>query len=858
MRIKTTFLLFIFHCSLFFVNAQTPKTYSSSEILLQLKKLNVLGSVLYIAAHPDDENTRLLAYLANEKLYRTGYLSLTRGDGGQNLIGDEQGVDLGLIRTQELLAARRIDGAEQFFSRAFDFGFSKSPEEAMKIWGHDKILSDVVWVIRQFKPDVIITRFPTTGEGGHGHHTASAILAGEAFDAAADSTKFPEQLKYVSTWQAKRLLWNTFNFGGNNTQREDQFKIDCGGYNPFLGKSYGEIAALSRSQHKSQGFGVPAQRGESFEYFKTIKGTAPDKDLMDGIFTGWNRTANDHVPDIIAAGIKNEIDKIASNFSVTSPENSLKDLVALYESLDKIINDYWREQKKEQVKKLIELCSGLHMEAIATTQYAVQGDTLKVTMTVNNRSGANIINADAEIDTTYVIFDQLQKNKNAVKTYSWFIAPSAKLSQPYWLENEMNHGSFNVTDQQLIGKAENDPLSVTFSMMIEGKEFTFTKPVRYKYTDPVKGEIYEPVSVVPPVSITPKLPTVISTGLKNSSVEVEAFRDITLSDPKIISSIPAIKNNVLIDENIGMNGNISLVKGQRKTVSVFPVSGKASVVVGAQENTIGYNQQLKSINYDHIPSINYFKKAAIEFKILDVKTEGLIAGYIPGAGDKIPEALEQMGYKVVTLKENNITAENLRQFDVIIAGVRAYNTNEWMNNVYDVLMQYVKEGGVLVSQYNTSNQIGPVRAKIAPYPFTITRNRITDEEAKVNFLLPQHRVLNYPNKITAKDFEGWIQERSIYNAENTDTAYKKIFSMKDPGESEQDGSLIIANYGQGRFVYTGLVFFRELPAGVPGAYRLFANIIANKRQASNTPKKSDKKNEKINVPSKFNSKGARN
>ena len=858
MRIKTTFLLFIFHCSLFFVNAQTPKTYSSSEILLQLKKLNVLGSVLYIAAHPDDENTRLLAYLANEKLYRTGYLSLTRGDGGQNLIGDEQGVDLGLIRTQELLAARRIDGAEQFFSRAFDFGFSKSPEEAMKIWGHDKILSDVVWVIRQFKPDVIITRFPTTGEGGHGHHTASAILAGEAFDAAADSTKFPEQLKYVSTWQAKRLLWNTFNFGGNNTQREDQFKIDCGGYNPFLGKSYGEIAALSRSQHKSQGFGVPAQRGESFEYFKTIKGASPEKDLMDGILTGWNRTANDHVPDIIAAGIKNEIDKIASNFSVTSPENSLKDLVALYESLDKITDDYWREQKKEQVKKLIELCSGLFMEATATTQYAVQGDTLKVTMTVNNRSGANIINADTEIDTTYVIFDQLQKNKNAVKTYSWFIAPSAKLSQPYWLENEMNHGSFNVTDQQLIGKAENDPLSVTFSMMIEGKEFTFTKPVRYKYTDPVKGEIYEPVSVVPPVSITPKLPTVISTGLKNSSVEVEAFRDITLSDPKIISSIPAIKNNVLIDENIGMNGNISLVKGQRKTVSVFPVSGKASVVVGAQENTIGYNQQLKSINYDHIPSINYFKKAAIEFKILDVKTEGLIAGYIPGAGDKIPEALEQMGYKVVTLKENNITAENLRQFDVIIAGVRAYNTNEWMNNVYDVLMQYVKEGGVLVSQYNTSNQIGPVRAKIAPYPFTITRNRITDEEAKVNFLLPQHRVLNYPNKITAKDFEGWIQERSIYNAENTDTAYKKIFSIKDPGESEQDGSLIIANYGQGRFVYTGLVFFRELPAGVPGAYRLFANIIANKRQVSNTPKKSDKKNEKINVPSKFNSKGARN
>ena len=272
-KVVTGFLIFNF--SFLIVRSQAPKSYTSSEILLQLKKLNVLGSVLYIAAHPDDENTRLLAYLANEKLYRTGYLSLTRGDGGQNLIGDEQAVDLGLIRTQELLAARRIDGAEQFFSRAFDFGYSKNPEEAMRFWGHDKILSDVVWVIRKFRPDVIITRFPTTGEGGHGHHTASAILAGEAFDAAADPTKFPEQLKQgVSVWQAKRILWNTFNFGGANTQSEDQLKLECGDYNPVLGKSYGEIAAASRSQHKSQGFGVPAQRGSVIEYFKTIKGEA--------------------------------------------------------------------------------------------------------------------------------------------------------------------------------------------------------------------------------------------------------------------------------------------------------------------------------------------------------------------------------------------------------------------------------------------------------------------------------------------------------------------------------------------------------------------------------------------------------
>src|SRR3954454_7323931 len=270
----TTYILIVSHsafCFFYFAfssNAQTPPTYSSADIYLQIKKLNVLGSVLYVAAHPDDENTRLLAYFAKEKLYRTGYLSLTRGDGGQNLIGNEQGIELGLIRTQELLSARRIDGAEQFFSRAFDFGFSKSTEEALKIWNKEKILSDVVWVIRKFQPDVIITRFPGDERAGHGHHQASEILAKEAFIAAADSTKFPEQFKYgLRPWQAKRILWNTFNFGGNNTTSENQFKMDVGVYNSLLGKSYGEIASESRSQHKSQAFCIARQRGLTFEYF---------------------------------------------------------------------------------------------------------------------------------------------------------------------------------------------------------------------------------------------------------------------------------------------------------------------------------------------------------------------------------------------------------------------------------------------------------------------------------------------------------------------------------------------------------------------------------------------------------------
>ena len=816
-------LLIFFVAFICEANAQAPKSYTSAEILLQLKKLNVLGSILYVAAHPDDENTRLLAYLANEKLYRTGYLSLTRGDGGQNLIGDEQGVDLGLIRTQELLAARRIDGAEQFFTRAFDFGYSKSPDETRKVWGHDKILSDVVWVIRKFRPDVIITRFPTTGEGGHGHHTASAILAGEAFEAAADPTKFPEQLKYVSVWQAKRLLWNSFNFGGNNTQSNDQFKMECGDYNPILGKSYGEIAAASRSQHKSQGFGVPAQRGSVTEYLKTIKGIAPVNDLFDDIDVSWKRTAE--------VSLTNTVNKIIDKFDVSHPEKSLKLLVDLYTKLETVQDDYWKQQKLNAVKDIIQNCSGLFMDATTTTQYAVQGDSLKINLVVNNRSGANILSADAHLNDDYLIFDQLKKNTNATQSYSMFIRPTAKLTQPYWLESPMEKGSFNVADQQQIGKGESDPFSVVFSMLIEGKEFKFTKPVRYKFTNPVKGELYQPLNIIPAFSVKsiPKLAI-------NSSIndwEVKSYKDSNT----FRSYVKTIQSGTIVGYNndtvLKKNQIIRLFdKSQKRPVSIYDSVGNLEYFTYHdslfQENGNPY-LGLHQIEYDHIPSIIYTQSEIFTNKDFDLKTQGNYVGYIPGAGDKVPEALVAMGYKVVTLKESDFSASNLKQFDAIVTGVRAYNTNEWMNNVYDELMQYVNDGGVLLVQYNTSNQIGPVKAKIAPYPFNISRNRITDEEAKVNFLLPDHPALNYPNKITGKDFEGWMQERSIYHADKFDTAYKTILSMKDPGEKEQDGSLIIANYGKGRFVYTGLVFFRELPAGVPGAYRLFANLIANSR-----------------------------
>lgn len=853
----------------FSVKAQTPKTYTSSEILQQLKKLNVLGSVLYIAAHPDDENTRLLAYLANEKLYRTGYLSLTRGDGGQNLIGDEQGIDLGLIRTQELLAARRIDGAEQFFSRAYDFGFCKSPEEALATWGHDKILSDAVWVIRKFKPDVIIARFPEDSRAGHGHHAASGIIAREAFDAAADSTRFPEQLKQgVTVWQAKRMLWNTFNFGGNSTQNESQFKVEVGMYNPLLGKSYGEIAALSRSQHKSQGFGVPAQRGTVVEYFETIKGDKPVNDLMEGIDLSWSRQQlsfanikDDSLRAFIGKALKGvdfkkSIDSLISNYMAEQPEKSLPLLMELAMKL-KIAstgeNNFWSRTKLEEATRLIELCSGLFMEATAVNQLNPIGDSIKINVTVNNRLGVGISKIVTTVSGRNLVFATPGKNVNVVQSATGFVSKAERFSQPYWLEWDKTPGAFTVHEQNYIGQPQLYPYQASFDVHIGSDVYTFIKPVQYKYTDPIKGELYQPIQIVEPLFINSQPSLIIfKNGEKNQKARISYTIQSNLSLKDTFNFKAAIGNRsqVIFDSVLSFSKTDKRETGFLVNSDSLPDNSSEYISAELAARSLYEHQyfSLRKISYDHIPDIYYNYIDGVKVLKLDLKTKGSAIGYIAGAGDKVPQALEQMGYKVTLLKEADITSSNLKQFDAVITGVRAYNTNDWMINVYDALMQYVNEGGVLVTQYNTSNFISNVKGKIGPYPFSISRNRITDENAKVNFLLPDHPLLNYPNKITDKDFEGWIQERSVYHAEKIDSNYQRIISMKDPGEKEDDGSLIVANYGKGRFVYTGLVFFRELPAGVPGAYRLLANLIA----PSQTPGKSSsgKQGSKKSLPNK--------
>ncbi len=836
-RIKLISILLLFSCSVF---AQTAPPADVATIEQGLKKLNVLGSVLYVAAHPDDENTRLLAYLAQEKHYRTGYLSLTRGDGGQNLIGNEQGELLGLIRTQELLAARRVDGAEQFFSRANDFGFSKGPGETLKIWDKEKVLSDVVWVIRKFRPDVIICRFPTTGEGGHGHHTASAILAQEAFAAAADPNRFPQQLKYVKVWQAKRLLWNTFSFGSVNTTAPNQFNINVGVYNPILGKGYGEIAAESRSNHKTQGFGSAKQRGDAYEYFKTILGDAPKTDLMDGVNTSWTRVDGGN-------SIEADLNNIDKAFDANHPEKSVAGLVRVLDKVEKVPDAYWKTQKTKELSELIAACAGLWCEAYSAEQTYAVGDQMSISSQVINRYGLNVSlsgltllqSPDNVGDNTNSFIEPIAnydlplttKDKalpaNQLQSYNNDCIAS-KISQPYWLEAAHDVGTYKLNYEGNAGNPENpDAPTIRFNFLIDGHSIVLNRKLMYKYVNPAKGEIYQPVEIAPAVTANVAGKDYIFSAKQSQNIEIDLKSFTKVSGSISIKSISGW--NISPDKIEFTNKS----KGDEWTAffTVTPTNNTPNtsvfetvVTANGKSSSLG----IKRISYDHVPNITLFPLSQAKLIYLDLKTAGKKIGYIQGAGDLVPEALRQVGYDVHLLTESEIMNSDLSVYDAIITGVRAYNVNERLAFEQPRLLEYVKNGGNLVVQYNNNN--GLVTRQIGPYPFRPVNQRVTDETAKVTFLDPQNPVLNYPNKINDADFDGWIQERGLYFVSDIDPKYQTPLQMNDPGEEPNKGSLIVTDYGKGRFTYTSLDFFRELPAGVPGAYRLFVNLLSNPKK----------------------------
>jgi LmbE family N-acetylglucosaminyl deacetylase len=806
------------------IRARATDPQSASAILQELRSFREMGSVLYIAAHPDDENSRLIAYLSRGRGYRTGYLSLTRGDGGQNLIGPELGEELGVVRTQELLAARRIDGGQQFFTRALDFGFSKDYRETFRMWNRDQVLADVVRVIREFRPDVLITRFSTVPGGTHGHHTASAILAVEAFKLAGDTNAFPEQLGELKPWQPKRILWNGFprgfGPGARNETNAPDLQIDIGGYNPVLGESYGEIAARSRSMHKTQGFGSVGTRGTAVETFQLLGGEPATKDILDGVDTTWGR-----VPG--GAEIGRMSDEVIARFNPLNPAASVPALLALRSRLAALPTDSLIAEKRRQLDHILQGCLGLYVETVIPLAEAVPGETLKMHHTV-------IVRADVPVRWNAVrymaggedlgINTDLKPNQGVTHESSQTLPATTPLTQPYWLREEGTTGMFRVDDPSLIGRPENPPaFPVEFVFEVGGQTLVIPDEPVQVTGDRVKGEIRQRLEVTPPVSLNfPEDLELFAPGASRSvAVEVTSARAgatgaIHLDAPAGWKVTPTAYSFSLTNYN----------EKARFTFTITAPTNTATARILATADIDGksYHNQHIEIHHDHIPPILLQPPARLKAVSVDLAIRGHQIGYLPGAGDSVAECLQRMGYTVTFLTDTDLTADHLRNFDAVVIGIRAFNTRADLLQNLPGLFAYVEAGGTVIEQYNTSDGLQDTR--LAPYDLKLSHDRVTNETAPVTLLVPDYPAFTTPNRIVPSDFDGWVQERGLYFASEWDSHFTPLLACNDPGEPPKTGSLLVAHYGRGYFVYTGLSWFRQLPEGVPGAYRLFANLIS--------------------------------
>lgn len=830
---KTTLLLVL---TLFFslfnqLPAQHSQQMNAAEIHHAIKKLGVVGSALYVAAHPDDENTRLISYLANHDLAHTAYLSLTRGDGGQNLVGPEIGPLLGVIRTQELLAARRIDGGKQLFTRANDFGYSKTPEETMSIWNKEKVLADVVWAIRKHRPDIIINRFAhEPGRSTHGHHTASAMLSLEAFELAADSTAFPEQLRFLKPWKAKRLYYNTswWHFGSREkfeqADKSHMISVDIGTYYPLLGKSNTEIAAESRSMHKCQGFGSAGSRGTELEYCEIIKGERPEvpEGLFAGIDISWDRLEG-------GKEIGETARVLDKYFDPTAPHKSMPGLLRMHAMVDTLKDPYWRNVKLNEIEQIIQSVLGLYMEAVATQPSATPGEEISLRMEVANRSpySARLMRIfyaptqDEQSPEKLIMNNQVFKWERKIKLPS-----DLPTTDPYWLKSDWEEGMYEVADPRMIGLPENPRyVQVIFEFAMGDQQIIrFARPVVYKHVDPAKGEITEPFDILPPVFVTPKTSTMVFSDTLPQSVSIVLRAGKDDVSGQLLLDVP--ENWTVSPDTV----NFHLTQKDEEKVFEFEViptdtvSSDSLFFTALLDNGERYNRSYIEIDYDHITKQKVLLPALVKLNKLDMTRMGERIGYIMGAGDEVPQSLQQVGYQVELLDDDMLSFGDLSQYDAIIVGVRAYNTRDKLKFAQTRLNEYVNNGGVYIVQYNTNR--GMVTEDIAPYVLKLSRYRVTDQQAPVQILEEKHVLLNYPNKITEQDFEGWVQERGLYFGGEWSKSFMPLLAMNDPGEESLRGSLLAMKYGDGFYIYTGLSLFRQLPAGVPGAYRLMANFIA--------------------------------
>jgi len=798
--------------------------WNSSQIFHEISKLKNTGSILYLAAHPDDENTKLISWLANEAKVRTAYLSLTRGDGGQNLIGTEKGALLGVLRTQELLEARKIDGGEQFFTRAVDFGYSKSANESFEKWGKKEILADVVFAIRKFQPDIIITRFPPSRKAGHGHHKASAILAEEAFEAAADPSAFPSQLEFVQAWQTKTLLHNSGTWLIKNLEKlakesKDYLKIDVGTYSPILGESFNTIASKARSQHRCQGFGSILERGEHFEYLKYVAGEKPEKDIFENLDLSWNGLYS-------KADIDVEISNVLKNFNFEDPSLSIPSLIALYEFIDQLPDQRAIvKYKKEKVLEIISACAGLWIEALASEDFACRSENVNVKIEALQRSSFPFILESVYFNSKDSLLNKNLSNRKRSFPIQFEIGNNASYSSPFWLNQKFSN-RYEVDNLVIRNFPENEHLNkVWFNIKIdlEEKSFNFkiARNIKYKWEDKANGEQYENFNVYPELSISAIDKNVLCTNseIKSVRVKITALKDgqLGILSPKLDSEWVISPQSIPFDlKEKGDEVILNFKVEPPKKSEVSTLGFQAKTASGA------YTKELFEISYSHITNQSVLLDSKVQLVNIQFQKKKNTIGYIPGSGDEIPTALEAMGYEVSLIPSEEILLNDLSGFETIIVGIRAYNTQDALISANKKLMQYVKGGGNLIVQYNTNRNL--IIDQIGPYPFNLSSKRVTDENSRISYN-SANELLNYPNQIREEDFENWVQERGLYFADSWDNSYSTLFEMSDKGEEALSGSVLYCDYGKGTFIYSGISFFRQLPAGIPGAYRLFANFI---------------------------------
>jgi LmbE family N-acetylglucosaminyl deacetylase len=791
-------------------------------VLERLRQFRELGSVLYVAAHPDDENTQLITYLARGRRYRTAYLSVTRGDGGQNLLGPEFGAQLGVIRTQELLAARRIDGGRQFFTRAIDFGFSKSDQETLAIWDRQAVLGDVVRVIRTFRPDIVVTRFSPRPSGTHGHHTASAVLALDAFRLAGDAQAFPEQLAELDPWQPNRILQNSGGRWRDGGPSATEIEIDIAGEDAVTRTSFAEIAGQSRAMHKSQGFGNFAGfrggGGPRSDSFELLDGEPATDDIMDGVDTTWNRVdGGQRVGQLVDAAIAGfHADKLADNVPA---------LLEVRAALAELPSDPLACEKQQQFDSILADCLGITVETTVPNAEVVPGESVEL----HHRASVESTEPVRWVSVRYPLTGNeiptgvdLVPNSTVSNDSTVQLPTDTLLSQPYWLRTPGSVGMSRVDDASLIGAPENRP-AMPCEFVFEVGRQTLVVP-----TEPVEASretegANRPLAVVAPVAIEFAAGVQLFAPQASSSVEVDvvAYRSGISGKLRLRAPVGWKVEPEWREWSLSKPGD-----RQRLGFQVTAPDRQESTDISAETRVDGvrYANSRIEIRYEHIPRQLLQPEARLRAVSLDLAIRGKRVGYIAGAGDDVADCLAQMGYEVTSLVGDDLTPEGLAEFDAVVIGIRALNTRADLEDRMPALFDFVERGGNAIVQYNRPNDLR-VREP-APYRLRLSGGRVTDENARIERLAPDHAALNTPNKILPADFDGWVQERGLYFPEEWDEAFTPLVACGDPGETPLAGGVLVAKHGQGHFVYTAFAWFRQLPAGVPGAYRLFANLVS--------------------------------